>query len=118
MGFSNIDPFRLLLTLEANSIKLYIKSLTHFRKLMHAARSVFRVKPIIVPKPGRSPTGAEVAASAVSTGDFAPHDVSLEAFGWLAQVWITLICLAGAIPLAFYYRMFKEKQLLPWKISG
>jgi len=48
--------------------------------------------------------------AAVSTGGFAPHDGSLAMFGWLAQVWITLLCLAGAIPLAFYYRMLKEKR--------
>ncbi len=48
--------------------------------------------------------------SAVSTGGFAPHDGSLATFGWPAQVWITLLCLAGAIPLAFYYRMLKEKR--------
>jgi len=48
--------------------------------------------------------------AAVSTGGFAPQDGSLATFGWPAQVWITLLCLAGAIPLAFYYRMFKEKR--------
>jgi trk system potassium uptake protein TrkH len=45
--------------------------------------------------------------AAVSTGGFAPHDGSLAAFGWPAQVWISLLCLAGAIPLAFYYRMLQ-----------
>jgi trk system potassium uptake protein TrkH len=50
------------------------------------------------------------AFAAVSTGGFAPHDGSLATFGWPAQVWITLLCLAGAIPLAFYYRMLKEKR--------
>jgi trk system potassium uptake protein TrkH len=48
--------------------------------------------------------------AAVSTGGFAPLDGSLAMFGWPAQVWITLLCLAGAIPLAFYYRMLKEKR--------
>jgi trk system potassium uptake protein len=48
--------------------------------------------------------------AAVSTGGFAPHDGSLATFGWPAQVWITLLCLAGAIPLAFYYRMLKKKR--------
>ncbi len=48
--------------------------------------------------------------AAVSTGGFAPHDGSLATFGWPAQVWITLLCLAGAIPLAFYYRMLKMKR--------
>jgi trk system potassium uptake protein TrkH len=48
--------------------------------------------------------------AAVSTGGFAPHDGSLAPYGWPAQVWITLLCLAGAIPLAFYYRMLKGKR--------
>jgi len=48
--------------------------------------------------------------AAVSTGGFAPHDASLGAFGWLAQGWITLLCLAGAIPLMIYYRMVQEKR--------
>ena len=48
--------------------------------------------------------------AAVSTGGFAPHDGSLATFGWPAQVWITLLCLAGAIPLTFYYRMLKERR--------
>lgn len=48
--------------------------------------------------------------AAISTGGFAPHDGSLAMFDWPAQMWISLICLAGAIPLALYYRMFKEKQ--------
>jgi len=47
--------------------------------------------------------------AAVSTGGFAPNDGSLATFGWPAQVLITLLCLAGAIPLIFYYRIFKEK---------
>ena len=48
--------------------------------------------------------------AAVSTGGFAPNDGSLATFGRPAQLWITLLCLAGAIPLAFYYRLFKEKR--------
>jgi trk system potassium uptake protein TrkH len=48
--------------------------------------------------------------AAVSTGSFAPHDDSLASLGWLAQGWITLLCLAGAIPLMFYYQRFKEKR--------
>jgi trk/ktr system potassium uptake protein len=48
--------------------------------------------------------------AAVSTGSFAPHDGSLATLGWPAQVWITLLCLAGAIPLTFYHRMLKEKR--------
>jgi trk system potassium uptake protein TrkH len=48
--------------------------------------------------------------AAVSTGSFAPHDGSLASLGWPAQIWITLLCLAGAIPLTFYYRMLKKKR--------
>jgi trk system potassium uptake protein TrkH len=48
--------------------------------------------------------------AAVSTGGFAPHDNSLASLGWLAQGWITLLCLAGAIPLMFYHQSFKEKR--------
>ena len=48
--------------------------------------------------------------AAVSTGSFAPHDGSLATLGWPAQVWITLLCLAGATPLTFYHRMVKEKR--------
>ena len=50
------------------------------------------------------------AFAAVSTGGFAPHDGSLATFGWPAQVWITLLCVAGAIPLALYYRMLTKKR--------
>ena len=48
--------------------------------------------------------------AAVSTGGFAPDNGSLEMFGWPAQVWITLLCLAGAIPLTFYNRVLKKKR--------
>lgn len=48
--------------------------------------------------------------AAVSTGGFAPRDSSLAEFGWPAQAWITLLCLAGAIPLTLYHRMFRQKR--------
>jgi len=48
--------------------------------------------------------------AAISTGGFAPNDGSLSTLGRPSQLWITLLCLAGAIPLAFYYRLFKEKR--------
>jgi len=48
--------------------------------------------------------------AAVSTGGFAPYDSSLATLDWLAQGWITLLCLAGAIPLTFYHRMLQEKR--------
>ena len=50
--------------------------------------------------------------AAVSTGGFAPHDGSLATLGWLPQGWITLLCLAGAIPLTFYHRMLQERRRL------
>ncbi len=41
--------------------------------------------------------------SAVSTGGFSPHDASLAAYGRSSVAWITtLLCLAGAVPLALY----------------
>ncbi len=51
--------------------------------------------------------------AAVSTGGFAPHDDSLASFGRLAQGWITLLCLAGAVPLMFYHRLVQEKRRVP-----
>jgi len=48
--------------------------------------------------------------AAVSTGGFAPHDGSLATLGWLAQGWIALLCLAGAIPLTFYHRVLQKKR--------
>jgi trk system potassium uptake protein TrkH len=48
--------------------------------------------------------------AAVSTGGFAPYDGSLATLGWPAQGWITLLCLAGAIPLTFYHRMLQERR--------
>ena len=60
-----------------NSILLYIENLTHFRKFMSAARSVSRIKPIIVLKAGRSPSGAKAAAS--HTGALAGEDAIYDA---------------------------------------
>ena len=48
--------------------------------------------------------------AAVSTGGFAPNDSSLASFGWPAQAWISLLCLAAAMPLTFYPRMFQENR--------
>jgi len=61
----------------AKSILLYIENLTNFRKFMSAARSVSRVKPIIVLKSGRSPAGAKAAAS--HTGAMAGEDAVYDA---------------------------------------
>ncbi len=59
------------------SILLYIENLTNFRKFMSAARSVSRVKPIIVLKAGRSMAGAKAAAS--HTGAMAGEDAVYDA---------------------------------------
>ena len=59
------------------SILLYIERLTNFRKFMSAARSVSRVKPIIVLKSGKSPAGAKAAAS--HTGAMAGEDAVYDA---------------------------------------
>jgi len=40
--------------------------------------------------------------SSVSTGGFAPQEASLANLGGMAQLWISLCCLAGAVPLTFY----------------
>lgn len=61
----------------AKSILLYIESLTNFRKFMSAARSVSRIKPIIVLKAGRSEAGARAAAS--HTGAMAGEDAVYDA---------------------------------------
>ncbi len=61
----------------AKSILLYIESLTNSRKFMSAARSVSRIKPIIVLKSGSSPAGAKAAAS--HTGAMAGEDAVYDA---------------------------------------
>lgn len=59
------------------SILLYMESLTHIRKFMSAARSVSRVKPILVLKSGRSAAGARAATS--HTGAMAGEDAVYDA---------------------------------------
>ncbi len=65
------------------SILLYIENLTNFRKFMSAARSVARVKPIIVLKAGRSSAGAKAAAShtGAMVGEDAVYDVAFKRAG-------------------------------------
>lgn len=46
--------------------------------------------------------GVLYVLSAVSTGGFAPQEASLANLGISAQLWISLCCLAGAVPLACY----------------
>ena len=56
----------------AKSIIIYMENLVHHRRFMSAARSVSRVKPIIVVKSGRSAVAARAAAS--HTGALAGQD--------------------------------------------
>lgn len=55
----------------------------------------------------------EYVMASISTGGYAPHDNSLAALNVASQVWVTLLCLAGAIPLTLYYRVLRERQRLP-----
>ncbi len=57
---------------DARSIIIYMENMTRHRKFMSAARSVSRVKPIIVVKSGRSEAAAKAAAS--HTGSLAGRD--------------------------------------------
>ncbi len=57
---------------QTKSIVIYMENLTNHRKFMSAARSVSRVKPIIVAKSGRSQAAAKAAAS--HTGAMAGQD--------------------------------------------
>ncbi|MBA3012496.1 MAG: bifunctional acetate--CoA ligase family protein/GNAT family N-acetyltransferase [Desulfobacula sp.] len=59
------------------SIVMYMENITHIRNFMSAARSVSRLKPIIVLKSGRSKAGARAAAS--HTGAMAGEDAFYDA---------------------------------------
>ena len=61
----------------ARSIIIYMEHMTRHRKFMSAARSVSRVKPIIVVKSGRSDAAAKAAAS--HTGALAGQDEAYNA---------------------------------------
>lgn len=61
----------------ARSIIIYMENMTRHRKFMSAARSVSRVKPIIVVKSGRSEAAARAAAS--HTGALAGQDEAYNA---------------------------------------
>jgi acetyltransferase len=65
------------------SILLYIENLTNFRKFMSAARSVARVKPIIILKAGKSTAGAKAAAShtGAMVGEDAVYDTAFKRAG-------------------------------------
>jgi acetyltransferase len=62
---------------QARSILIYMENLVHHRKFMSAARSVSRVKPIIVVKSGRSEAAARAATS--HTGALAGQDEAYNA---------------------------------------
>jgi acetyltransferase len=62
---------------DVSSIVMYVESLTNFRKFMSAARTVSRVKPIVVLKAGRTQAGALAAAS--HTGAMAGEDLVYDA---------------------------------------
>ncbi len=62
---------------QAHSIIIYMENLVHHRRFMSAARSVSRVKPIIVVKSGRSLAAARAAAS--HTGALAGEDEAYNA---------------------------------------
>ncbi len=82
------------------------------------ARRIFRVYCILTLAGiiGSLPAGVPLfdavlfTLSAVSTGGFAPSDASLAELRLPAQVWITLACLAGAIPLTLYGRLFSKRH--------
>jgi acetyltransferase len=63
--------------INTKSIIIYMESLNHHRQFMSAARSVSRVKPVIVMKSGRSPAGAR--ASALHTGALSGEDAAYSA---------------------------------------
>ncbi|MBN2033516.1 MAG: acetate--CoA ligase family protein, partial [Deltaproteobacteria bacterium] len=65
------------------SILLYIETLPNVRKFMSAARSVSRVKPIVVLKVGKSGAGARAAASHTGspTGEDALYDAAFKRAG-------------------------------------
>jgi len=47
--------------------------------------------------------------ASVSTGGFAPHDTSVAALGGpVVHLSVILVCLAGAVPLSFYHRLYKK----------
>lgn len=62
---------------KVKSIIIYMESLTQHRKFLSAARSVSRVKPIIVIKAGRSQAGAKASIS--HTGALSGEDAAYDA---------------------------------------
>ena len=65
------------------AILLYMENLTNPRKFMSAARSVSRIKPIIVLKAGKSKAGARAASTHIGTmaGEDAVYDAAFKRAG-------------------------------------
>lgn len=65
------------------AILLYMENLTNPRKFMSAARSVSRIKPIIVLKSGKTPTGAKAASTHIGAmaGEDAAYDAAFKRAG-------------------------------------
>lgn len=68
---------------DVSCIMLYVENITNHRKFMSAARSVSRVKPIIVLKVGKYEAGARAAQShtGAMTGEDAVYEAALERAG-------------------------------------
>lgn len=68
---------------KVSSILIYMEGLTNLRKFMSAARSVSRVKPIVVLKAGKSQAGAKAASShtGAMTGEDILYDAAFERAG-------------------------------------
>lgn len=85
----------------------------HFRRVLAVYLSLTAIGVAGAWLTGLGPFDAVLyVLAAVSTGGFAPLDASLAPLGWPAQTWIILLCLAGAIPLTLYYRMFRQRQFV------
>jgi len=90
---------------KVNSIVMYIESLNHFRNFMNAARSVSRIKPVVVLKTGRTKAGARAAAS--HTGAMAGED----------EVYDAAFKRAGILRVKTFEELFDCAELLAKKSS-
>ncbi len=90
---------------KVNSIVMYIESLSEFRNFMNAARSVSRIKPIVVLKTGRTKAGAKAAAS--HTGAMAGED----------EVYDAAFKRAGILRVKTFEELFDCAELLAKKSS-
>ncbi|MGD9886171.1 MAG: GNAT family N-acetyltransferase, partial [Reyranella sp.] len=68
---------------ETRAVLMYVEGITHARKFMSAARSVARVKPVIVLKAGRHAAAAKAAASHTGSmaGSVAVYDAAFARAG-------------------------------------